>query len=317
MTASVFMQPAGNVNHTPDAAVTGGDVLCVAGRACIALRDIAAGATGALATRGRFTVTKTASIVMLDGCEVFWDRSAAAAILRPAAGATDRDFYLGTLVGDAASSATTCVIDLNRRPSYQWDVHQDAYATAVVKTAGTPNLFGGGGSISMQFSETAEAQKLDILGRRAFTKDSNWIFEAIINVRVTADADVADLSVGVASGTHASDADSIAESVFFHFDLGADLNIDAESDDTTGAEVAATDTTIDFVVGTPIHLVIDGRDPTDCQIYINGVNRLPNSVFTLAGATGPLYPLIHLEKSSNDSPGIVDVDFACVRIAEQ
>ena len=35
-----------------------------------------------------------------------------------------------------------------------------------------------------------------------------------------------DNCVGVANGTNASDADAIAESAFFHFDLGADLNID-------------------------------------------------------------------------------------------
>jgi hypothetical protein len=166
------------------------------------------------------------------------------------------------------------------------------------------------------FSATAEAQKLDWLSKRSFTIASNWILEAVIDVVTNADADVGDLNIGVANGTHASDCDSITESCFFHFDMGADLNLDAESDDGT-TEVAATDTTVDWAVGTPIHLVIDGRDPTDIQMYVNGVLVLGSTTFTLTAATGPLKALFHLEKSANDSPGIVQLDMLRVRTAEQ
>ena len=166
-------------------------------------------------------------------------------------------------------------------------------------------------------SATAEAQKLDLLSLRSFPLASKWIFEAMVAVMVDADADVADLFVGVANATHASDHDTITESCGVHVDVtGSNVNIHAESDDGT-TEVASTDTTKDLTLGTPFHIVIDGRNPADCQIYINGVNVLPSSVFGISAATGPLKALFHFEKSSNDSPGEVACDMLRVRIAEQ
>jgi hypothetical protein len=53
---------------------------------------------------------------------------------------------------------------------------------------------------------------------------------------------------------------------------------------------------------------MDCRDLTDIQIYINGVNVLPASVFKLDAATGPLKLLAHLEKTSS-------ADLAEIRIA--
>ncbi|OWY60182.1 hypothetical protein B7486_70550, partial [cyanobacterium TDX16] len=161
------------------------------------------------------------------------------------------------------------------------------------------------------------AQKVDWLSGRSFTLASNFVLDALVNVVETCDADVGDLSIGVANATHASDADSITESAFFHFDLGADLNIDAESDDGT-TEVNATDTTLDFVVGTPVRLKIDGRDPSNLKYYVNGVEVLAATanLGNIAVATGPLYALFHLEKSSNDSPGQVQARIR-VRTMEQ
>jgi hypothetical protein len=215
-----------------------------------------------------------------------------------------------------ASATTTCVVNLNVKPHYEVDFLRDGGDTAIILTAGTPYIYSRGASMEAGFSLTAEAQKLDWLSKRSFTIASNWILEAVIDVVTNADADVGDLNIGVANGTHASDCDSITESCFFHFDMGADLNLDAESDDGT-TEVAATDTTVNWAVGTPIHLVIDGRDPTDIQMYVNGVLVLGSTTFTLTAATGPLKALFHLEKSANDSPGIVQLDMLRVRTAEQ
>lgn len=264
-------------------------------------------------TEGQFTVIKTASQVWLDGAPIWWDHSANAATCVPPL--TDKDFYLGTAVGDVASATESGVVNLNVEPKYIIDLHKDGGDTAVVLTAGTPYIYSRGGSLEAGFSATAEAQKLDWLSKRSFPVNSNWILEAVLEVVTNADADVGDLNVGVANATHASDADSITESNFFHFDMGADLNLDAESDDGT-TEVAATDTTIDWAVGTPIHLVIDGRDHTDIQMYVNGVLVLSGTTFTLANATGPLKALFHLEKSANDSPGVVQLDMLRVRIQE-
>lgn len=298
------------------AAYSGGQVLQLSdGRAGVVTSDVASGGMAELKTTGIFTsVPKTAGQVYLDGQELFWDHSANAVVYTPGA---DKDFYLGTAVGDAASAATTCTIHLNNRPSYLVDLVKGQWAHAPVLTAGTPILRTvGGSSVRAEFSATAEAQKLDLLSLDGFAVASNWILEAVVTVDVNADADVADLNIGVANGTHASDADQIAEAVFFHLDMGGSLNLSAESDDGT-TDVNAVDTTVDWAVGTALHLMVDGRDPTDVQMYVNGANVLPGTTFTLAQATGPLRALFHLEKSANDSPGAVSLHALRVRTAEQ
>lgn len=276
----------------------------------------ASGDVASFKTDGQVTVTKTASQVWIDGAPIWWDHSANAATCVPPL--SDRDFFLGVAVGDAASADETGSVNLNVEPQYVIDLHRDAGATAVVLTAGTPTIFSRGGGLVASFSETAEAQKLDWLSKRSFPLGSNWVLEAVVEVVTNADADVADLSIGVANATHASDADSITESAFFHFDMGADLNIDAESDDGT-TEVAATDTTIDFAVGTPVHLVLDGRDPSNVKYYVNGAEVLSATanLGNIAAATGPLKALFHFEKSSNDSPGVVRLDHFAVRLMQQ
>lgn len=294
---------SGEVHQMPDGRAGVLNQLC----------EAESGDTTTFVTHGQKTVIKKSGEVWIDGAEIFWDHSANSATCVPQY--ADRDFYLGTAVGDVSSATTSGVVNLNVRPSYIIDMHRDGGDTAVVLTAGTPTIVQRGGSLTAAFSATAEAQKLDWLSKRSFPKGSNWILDADVEVVTNADADVADLSVGVANATHASDADSITESCFIHLDMGADLNIDAESDDGT-TEVAATDTTVDWAEGTPFHITIDGRDETDIQIYINGVLVLGATTFTLAAATGPLKALFHLEKSANDSPGVVQLDNLTVRIQD-
>lgn len=274
--------------------------------------------TVAFRTEGVFRVAKTASVVVLDGAPLWWDHSANTATPVPPLTTGDRDFYLGCAQEDAASAATTVKVALNVEPSYVIDMQRDGGDTAVVLTSGTPYLYSRGGSLEAGFSATAEAQKLDWLSKRSFPVGSNWILEAVFEVVTNADADVADLSIGVANATHASDADSITESAFFHLDMGGSLNILAESDDGT-TEVAATDTTIDFAVGTPVHVVLDGRDESNVKYYVNGVEVLSATadLGDISAATGPLKALFHLEKSSNDSPGVVQLDMLRVRLAQQ
>lgn len=286
------------------------------GKAGIAVRAIAAGDTGAIAKRGIYDVDLAASVVVLDGAPLWWDHSANAATPVPPLVAGDKDFYLGTAVGDFAANDDTVRVRLNDMPHYKIDMQRDGGDTAVVLTAGTPYIYSRGGSLEAGFSATAEAQKLDWLSKQSFALGSNWILEAVVEVVTNADADVADLNIGVANATHASDADSITESAFFHFDMGADLDLDAESDDGT-TEVAATNTTVDWAVGTPIHLVIDGRDPEDLHFYVNGVEVLSATAFNISAATGPLKALFHLEKTANDSPGVVQLDMLRVRTSEQ
>lgn len=271
---------------------------------------------------GQFTVQKTASQVWLDGDPIWWDRSAGTATCLEPLGSSDRDFYLGTAVGDASSSATTGVVDLNKHPSWIIDSTRDNGDTVVVKTVvgsttvEVPNLRQQGGMLVGNFGTTAEAQKVDWLSNRGFALGAKWILEALFEVDVDADAAAADISIGVANGTHASDADSITESVFFHLD-GASANINCESDDGT-TEVPATDSTIDYVVGTPIRLKLDGRSSSDVKFYINGAEVLNGTanLGNIAAATGPLKALFHMEKSADDSPGTYKIRLR-VRTMEQ
>ncbi len=315
--AYLYQEGDDTVDYTAIAAVTGGQVVQLPdGRAAVVPTDLEAAELGSASTKGIYDVAKTASQVWIDGAPLWWDHSANSATCIPPLTTGDKDFYIGTVRGDATSAATIGKVSLNTVPQYIIDMHASGGDTAVVLTAGTPYIYSRGGTLEAGFSATAEAQKLDWLSKRSFPVGSNWILEAVVEVVTNADADVGDLNIGVANATHASDADSITESCFFHFDMGADLNLDAESDDGT-TEVAATDTTIDWAVGTPIHLVIDGRNEADIQMYVNGVLVLGSTVFTLAAATGPLKALFHLEKSSNDSPGVVQLDDLKVRIANE
>ena len=293
---------ANAVDITAPAALSAGQVLQLAdGRAAFVagLTGAASGDRAALITAGKVTIAKTASIVILDGGEVMWDHSANSATIPVYT--TDKDFYVGRAIGDAASAATTMLVELNApRDSAYITLQKSAFANARVYTAGFPRGGMQGGGYYAGFSATAEAQKEDLLSIQSFAIASNWILEAVVNVLTAADADVVDVNVGVANATHASDADAITESVFVHLDSNGSTNILAESDDGT-TEVNATDTTADWAAGTPFHIQIDGRTPADIQVYINGVNVLPATVFTLGAGTGPLKALFHVEKSANDS----------------
>lgn len=317
--AKLYQEGNDTADYTAVAAVEGGDVVQNAdGRAGVVPTDLAASALGSLSTEGIFTVTKAASIVWVDGMELWWDHSANAAVAQPAG---DKDFYLGVAVGDVAAATTTGKVNLNVKPTYLIDSQTGAFQSLVVKTVvGSttiviPSIRQVGGSQMMELGLTAEAQKVDMLSTRGFGVESNWIVDGLINIVVDGDHAAVDFNVGVANATHASDADSITESCFIHID-GATANILAESDDGT-TEVAATDTTVDRVVGTPFHFLMDGRNTEDIQIYIDGVHVLPSSVFKLNAATGPLKLLAHMEKSANDTPGTLNIDQLRVRIANE
>lgn len=266
----------------------------------LGLNTIASGAQATMAVKGQFTMAKTASVVCLDGGRAYFDKSAGT--ITPLQTESADNVYAGVFVGDAAGTDTTCVVDINVEQRTVWDMHNGAADTAIVQTTGTTDLKTRAGTAEFSFSTNAEAEKADILSKVSVPVTQPMIFESIFEVVTAANADVADLNVGLANATHASDADSITESCFFHNDSGADLDLDAESDDGT-TEVAATDTTVDLVAGTPVEVWIDARDLTDIQMYVNGVLVLGSTVFKLNAATGPLKALWHVEKSANDSAG--------------
>lgn len=268
-------------------------------------------------TSGKVTVPLTSSITILDGGRVYWDHSENLAHFKKT---NDRDFYIGRAVGDASSG--TIVVDLNQDPRYDIDMRRDGCLTVLVGTQavggfGEPKLRGG--AQSLELTATAEAQKVDILSVDGFATGANAIIEAIIRVPDDGAGTVVDFNIGVANGTHASDADAITESIFFHLDAN-NTNINAESDDGT-TEVAATDTTKDYTEGSAVanrvHLWIDMRTPADCQLYVEGVNVLPATTFNVNVAAGPWFLLAHLEKSSAADVYRVVVDELRARFAEQ
>lgn len=308
MAEATYYKDSGQVDITAPEALSNGQIeLLPDGRAGYypGLRAAASGDTGVgMVTEGRVTLAKTSGVVCIDGLEAYWDRSAnTVTSVRAVAGG---DFPIGTFHGDAASTDTTVVVNLNQKVKPTIDMHRDAGVTIPVLTAGTPFAGSRGGNYAMAFSATAEAQKLDWISVQSIplTIGAIGVFEFYVDT--AADADVADFFIGFANATHATDHDSITESVGFSNDSGADLNLDAESDDGT-TEVAATDTTVDLVARTPVTCWIDARSWSDIKLYVNGSRVLSSTTFTLADATGPVKLLAHLEKTSNDTAGQFDV----------
>lgn len=270
-------------------------------------------------TTGQVNVTKTAGVVLLKGGKAYWDHSANAVTYKPS---NDRDFFVGTLTADAASADTTCTVNLNILPKYTLDIFETPCASILV---GSPAAGGFGypitlgGCIVLELDTTNEAQKVDLLSTDGIATTANGIIEGSFRVLADGAGSAPDFSMGLASATHASDADSIAESLFIHLN-GNDVNIYAESDDGT-TEVAATDTTIDYTEGSTagerVEFWWDMRTPTNCKLYVNGVARLTGSTFNVNAAVGPWKLLAHLEKTAAADTYKIAIDKLNVRTAEQ
>lgn len=302
-------QTRDTLNFTAEAAYTAGDVFQLPdGRAAVSVLDYASGALGSGETEGTFTVTKAADLVWIKGAPIWWDHSAAAATPNEPIGAGDRDFYLGTAVEDATAAATTGVVSLNVRPHYVIDSTVDNGDSVIVKTVvgsttvEVPQIYNRGGMLFMQFGTTAEAQKVDWLSGRSVAIGSNWVCEILFELQTAADNAAVDIDVGMATGTHATDFESVTEFAAFHLD-GDDLNIDAHSDDGT-TDKAPTDTTIDIAAGTPVRLTLDGRTQSNVKYYVDGAEVLAAeaNLGVLTAGSGPLFAIIHAEKTADDSP---------------
>lgn len=319
---ATYVRGRDDVRQTAEAAVSPGDVRQMPdGRAGVYQATLGAAANDRInvTTSGQFTFTKTSGVVLLDGQRAYWDYSAAAVTFRKV---NDRDFYLGRIVGDAASADTTCVVNINVDPVYDIDLQRSPFLSVPTGTAaagafGFPKVLGGAHSIEL--TATNEAQCIDLLSVDRFSVDSNPIVEAEIRIPTNGTTSAVDFNIGLASATSTTDADGIAESVFFHID-GGSLNLLAESDDGT-TEVAATDTTVDVTEGSAVanrvHLMIDARDKTSVKLYVDGVRVLSGSTFVLTAATGPLGLLVHLEKTSSTATGKVVIDRLTARLGKQ
>lgn len=269
-------------------------------------------------TSGFATVTKTNGVYLIDGGPVYWDHSANAATFREV---NDRDFFIGTVNGDAASGDLTCVVNLNVRPTYLVDLARDAFISALVGTVavGGCNIFRRGGAHNFVHNSTSEAQKLDALSVNGFAPGANWIVEGAFRVISDGAGSAVDVSLGIASATNTTDADNIAEHLFLHLDAN-NTNINIQSKDGT-TTVTAQDSTSDYTEGSAlanrVHFWFDGRNPADIQCYLDGVLTLGAQTFRLDNAVGPLFLLAHTEKTSAADTYEIAVDWLRVRIAEQ
>ncbi|MDI1342503.1 MAG: DUF2190 family protein [Pseudolabrys sp.] len=76
MAKATFVQDGESIDVTAGTAIAQGDVVVLAGTngkiVGVAARDIAAGATGAVLTRGVFTIPKVSADVFVVGEKVFW-----------------------------------------------------------------------------------------------------------------------------------------------------------------------------------------------------------------------------------------------------
>lgn len=275
---------------------------------------VASGSYLELTTRGTFNIAKTTSMVILKGGRVYWDHSANLASYRKV---NDRDFYIGRAVEDATSSAPVVVVDLNSDPRYDIDLSRDPFYTAIVGTQAinTMGLFRRGGAHKLILSSTNEAQKVDMLSKDGFAVSANAIVEFAIEVVADGSGSAPDASFGVANATHATDADSITDSLFCHLN-GNDVNIYFESDDGT-TEVAATDSTLDYTEGTRFEVWFDMRDPADVQVYVNAALVLGSTVFNVAASVATWKLLAHVEKTAAADTYDIDLDWMRVRYAEQ
>lgn len=270
-------------------------------------------------TSGAATLTKASGFVALAGNRAYWDHSANNVSYKKV---NDRDFYLGRFAEDALGTATSCVVNLNEDPHYDVDLIRDPFLSTIVGTAaaggfGYPVRLGG--AAILELTATSEAQKVDLLSVDGFAIASNPIIEGAFRVLSDGASGSQDISLGCASGTHASDFQSVAEFVALHLD-GNVTDINVQSDDGT-TDVAPTDSTIDYVEGSAIanrvEFWIDLRDPADAQVYINGALVLGSSTFTLAAATGPLFLIAHVEKASGTDTYKLALDWLRVHFAEQ
>ncbi len=308
------------IGFTAEAAITGGEVRQLPdGRAGVCPVAVDSGFPGALQVRGIYRLKLTDSINILNGGRVYWDHSANKAHFKKV---NDRDFYLGRAVEDVvAGTDGTVLVAINIDPPYDIDALRDGCLTVPTGTQaaggfGFPKVVGG--SLSIELTATSEAQCIDLLSVDRFAVGANAIVEAIFRPAVNGSGAAVDFNIGVANATSTTDADAIAESVFIHIDGGA-LTILAESDDGT-TEVAATDTTKVIVEGSAVanrtEVWFDLRNPADVQIYVDGVNVLPNSVFNINVATGPLGLLAHLEKTTGTTTGRFVIDALRARLME-
>jgi predicted RecA/RadA family phage recombinase len=255
-------------------------------------------------------IPKTAGIALLAGGKVFFDRSARTATFKPN---NDRDYYVGTAYRDAAAEDAAVSVILGAKQERIIDLNFPDWITENTDGLGVTNLFGNAAKLA--FDAVAEVAQAAIVSERTIPPNANPIVEIRFKVVDGGDDAALDVDIGIASGTHATDFEAIAEFVAFHLD-GNSVNISAHSDDGA-TDVPVTDTTVDYALGTTLEGWIDARDRDNVKLYVEGVRVLASTTFQLTASSGPLKAIVLMEKSNDDTPAEIRVLELGVRISEQ
>lgn len=233
----------------------------------------------------------------------------------------NRDYYLGRVIGDALNGDTTCVVDINVDPRYDIELIRDPYTTAPIGTQaaggfGTPRR--DGGALDLLLSATNEAQKVDALSVDTFSKSARAIVEFAFRVVNNGAGAAAVVNLGIASGTHATNASAITDRLFLLINENSTKLWLQSADGTT--TVAATDTTLTFAVGAAlaqrVEVWLDLRDPTNVKCYINGVQVLANLVFRVDAAANEFHLLAHMVKTASTDTSELALDWMRARFQE-
>lgn len=303
---------SGTINRTAVADVLAGQVIQLAdGRAGYRQGQgtLSAGDSDGFTTEGLVTVIKTAGIVILDGGDVYWDVSANKAHFRAESGTPD--FKIGTAVGDSTSAATSMIVNLNEYGRYTIDLEKGG-DWAPEETLGLGVLALPGCGFKMSFDAVAEAAQAAVVSANSVSLTAGPILEARVAIYDIGDDAALDIDVGIATGSHATDFETVANFAVIHLDGNA-LDIKVMSDDGT-TDVAAVDSTIDAVDNTYFEVWIDCRNLADVQIYVNGVDAVPNgtTLVLTAAAANALKAVAMIEKTSNDT--VADVRLSRLRV---
>lgn len=309
MAEATYLQDGEKISFTSVAAVTAGEVLQVPdGRAGVVVADRAAGALATCHITGIHKLAKATNEIHVPGQRLYWDASASVATAVPPV--TAADYFVGCAADDAAAADNTVSVDINKDWEGSIDQRKATFAIASTLTAGDPRVTQVGGGLRFVLDATNEAQMISALSHKAVSLDSDWIFMAEVVLDAAAGS-ATDISVGVADGSHASDFQSVATLCTIHID-GGTADILVQSDDGT-TDVAPVDSNINWASATPFSLVIDGRDPADIKLYINGIRETASATtLALAAAANGLKACVHIEKSS--STNTADVTVANIKI---
>lgn len=141
---------------------------------------------------------------------------------------------------------------------------------------------------------------------KPFDIDKNPIADFLLAIFDIGDNAAVDINFGLASGTHATDFDLIATFAAFHLDSPG-LSVFCQSDDGT-IDTAPVDSLFDLVDDVMALFQVDCTDKANVKFSINGVRVLAGTTFDISNYTGQLTPIVHVEKTSDDSTFDVRVD---------